>query len=172
MAIIKEAQLYFSKLDPKNPNGKFDPNNPTWEVQIRTNDKKKAKEWEDLKLKVNKDEDKQGKLYYKVNLKKKSKKRDGSDQEPVTVVGGDLTPIDPKTIGNGSIANIRIYQYEYDIAGRKGLASMLMAVQITELHKYEPKPRDDDFEMSEMKVVEISDNQETDTSNVVDLGKF
>jgi len=49
---------------------------------------------------------------------------------------------------------------------------MLMAVQITELHKYEPKPRDDDFEMSEMKVVEIADNQDTDTSNVVDLGKF
>jgi len=172
MAIIKEAQLYFCKLDPKRPNDKFDRENPTWEVQIRTNDKKKAKEWEDLKLKVNKDEDKQGKLYYKVNLKKKSKKRDGSDQEPVTVVGGDLTAIDPNTIGNGSIANIRIYQYEYDVAGRKGLASMLMAVQITELHKYEPKPREDDFEMSEMKVVEIADNQETDTSNVVDLGKF
>ena len=37
---------------------------------------------------------------------------------------------------------------------------MLMALQITTLHEYTPKPREDDFEMVDTKVVTVADNQD------------
>jgi len=161
MAILKNVELFFAKLDPKRPNDRFDSENPTWEVQIRTNDKAQAKEWKNMNINVRPDENDDG-VFYKATLKKKSKKRDGSDNNPVTLVNGSLEPIDPNTLGNGSKANVRVYQYEYNVGGKEGIATMLMAVQVTELREYTPKPREDDFEMVETKVIKVADNQDVD----------
>ena len=161
MAILKNVELFFAKLDPKRPNDRFNKENPTWEVQIRTRSKAQAKEWKELNINVKPDEDDNG-VFYKATLKKKSKKRGGEDQNPVTLVNGSLEPIDPNTLGNGSIGNVRVYQYDYEIAGRKGIATMLMAIQVTTLKEFTPKPREDDFEMTETKVVKVADNQEVD----------
>jgi len=161
MAILKNVELYFAKLNPNKPNDRFDKENPTWEVQVRTRNKAQAKEWKDLSINVKPDEDDKG-IFYKATLKKRSKKRNGEDQNPVSLVAGDLSAIDPDKLGNGSIGNVRIYQYDYNIAGREGVASMLMAVQITTYKEYEPKPREDDFEMVDMKVVKVADNQKID----------
>lgn len=161
MAILENVELFFAKLDPKKPNATFDAANPSWEVQIRTRDKAKAKQWKELNLNVRPDEDDEG-MFYKSNLKKKSKKRDGTDQNPVNLVGGNLQAIDPNTLGNGSIGNIRIYQYPYNVGGREGIASMLMDVQVTTLREYTPKPRDDAFKMTEMEVIKVADNQSVD----------
>ena len=60
MAILKNVELFFAKLDPKKPNATFDVNNPTWEVQIRTRDKKVAKQWKDLNINVKTDDDDDG----------------------------------------------------------------------------------------------------------------
>jgi len=167
MAILKNVELWFAKLDPKKPNTMFDKENPTWEVQIRTRNKADAKAWKEMNIGVKTDEDDHG-IFYKASLKKRSKKRDGEPQNPVTLVGGDLSPIDPNTLGNGSIGNVRIYQYEYNVAGRKGIASMLMAVQVTTLKEYTPKPREDDFEFEEMQVIKIADNQVIDEAELDD----
>lgn len=167
MAILKDCELYFAKLNPAKPNAMFDKENPTWEVQIRTRDKAKAKEWKEMSISVKPDEDDAG-MFYKATLKKRSKKRDGTDQNPVTLVGGDLTPIDPDKLGNGSIGNVRVYQYDYNVAGRTGKANMLMAVQVTTYKEYEPKPREDDFEMVDMKVVKVADNQVIDEVEELD----
>jgi len=161
MAILKNVELFFAKLDESKPNARFDANNPTWEVQIRTRDKKQAKEWKDLNVNVKTDDDDNG-VFYKATLKKKTKKANGEPQNPVNLVGGDLSPIDPNTLGNGSIGNVRIYQYNYEVGGRKGIASMLMAVQVTTLKEYTPKPREDDFEMTDMEVIKVADNQSVD----------
>jgi hypothetical protein len=161
MAILKNVELFFAKLDENKPNARFDANNPTWEVQIRTRDKKQAKEWKDLNVNVKTDDDDNG-VFYKATLKKKTKKANGEPQNPVNLVGGGLAPIDPNTLGNGSIGNVRIYQYNYEVGGRKGIASMLMAVQVTTLKEYTPKPREDDFEMTEMEVIKVADNQSVD----------
>ena len=161
MAILKNVELFFAKLDESKPNARFDANNPTWEVQIRTRDKKQAKEWKDLNVNVKTDDDDNG-VFYKATLKKKTKKANGEPQNPVNLVGGGLAPIDPNTLGNGSIGNVRIYQYNYEVGGRKGIASMLMAVQVTTLKEYTPKPREDDFEMTEMEVIKVADNQSVD----------
>jgi len=161
MAIIPNVELFFAKLDPNKPNARFDTENPTWEVQIRTRDKKQAKSWKDMNINVKPDEDDAG-MFYKASLKKKSVKRNGEPQNPVTLVGGDLSEINPNTLGNGSIGNVRVYQYDYDVGGKTGIASMLMAVQVTTLKEYTPKPREDDFKMTEMEVIKVADNQVVD----------
>jgi hypothetical protein len=160
MAIIKDVSIFFAKLNPEKPNARFDHENPTWEIQIRTSDKKVAAEWKAMNLRVTTGEDQDGKLVYRANLKKKSKKRDGTDNLPVTLVNGSLEQINPDTLGNGSKGNVRVYQYPYNVAGKEGIATMLMAVQITELFEFTPKPREDDFAMVETKVVKVADNQE------------
>lgn len=164
MAILKNVEMYFAKLDPAKPNARFDQNNPTWETQIRTKDKAQAKSWKDMNIRVVPDENDDG-VFYRANLKKKSKKRDGTDQNPVTVVNGSLEPIDVNTIGNGSVANVRVYQYDYNVGGKEGVATMLMAVQVTKLLEYTPKPREDDFAMVETEVVKVSENQEVDAES-------
>jgi hypothetical protein len=159
--IIANAELFFAKLDPARPNASFNKENPTWEVQIRTRDKKVAKGWKDMNLRVQPKEDDEG-LYYAANLKKKSMKRDGSPMAPVNVVAGDLSPVDPKTIGNGSVGNLSVYQYDYNVNGSSGIASMLMGVQITTLNEYTPRPNQGGFEITDFKVNKVSDNQEVD----------
>jgi len=41
-------------------------------------------------------------------------------------------------IGNGSIGDLKLFQYPYDVAGRKGVSSMLSAVRVTDLKEYTP----------------------------------
>jgi len=165
--ILSDVELYFAKLDPANPNSRFDKDNPTWEVQIRTKDKAVAKEWKDNNLRVTPDENDEG-VFYRANLKKKSKKRDGSDMAPVNVVAGDLSPVNPLTIGNGSIANLSVFQYDYKVSGKEGIASMLMGVQITTLNEYTPRPKEGGFAPTEFKVNKLADNQEVDTDMISD----
>jgi len=159
--ILSNVELFFAKLDPANPNSRFDKENPTWEVQIRTKDKAVAKSWKDQNLRVTPDENDDG-VFYRSNLKKKSKKRDGSDMAPVNVVAGDLSPVDPSSIGNGSIANLSVFQYEYNVSGKEGIASMLMGVQITTLNEYKPAPKQGGFAPVEFKVNKVADNQDVD----------
>jgi hypothetical protein len=155
MAILKNVELFYPRLDPKKPNARFNKEQPTWEVQIRTRDKKVKNEWAALNLKPKTVEDDDGKVFYSVTLRKKSKKKDGEVNQPVKVIDGGLNDINPMSIGNGSIGNVRIFQYEY--GDEKKIASMLMAVQITKLNEYIPKPSDDEFEMTETEIVRVAD---------------
>ena len=153
MAIIKDCSIWFAKLDPKRPNSKFNKKNPTWELQIRTNDKNVKKEWEALGLGVKPVVPDEGEPYFRVNLRKKSIKEDGEPASYVKVVDGNLKDVDPNTVGNGSIGNIRIFQYKYKNDGKEGTASVLMGIQLTRHILYKAKPRDDDFEETETEVV-------------------
>ena len=155
MAILKNVELFYPRLDPKKPNAKFNKEQPTWEVQIRTRDKKVKNEWAALNLKPKTVEDDDGKVFYSVTLRKKSKKKDGEANQPVKVIDGGLNDINPMSIGNGSVGNVRIFQYEYGDEGK--IASMLMAVQITKLNEYIPKASDDEFEMTETEIVRVAD---------------
>jgi hypothetical protein len=104
--------------------------------------------------------DKDGKDTGKVsiNLKKKALKKDGTDAAKVRVVDTKKNPIDPKTIGNGSKGNVMLFLQEYQIKApngkvtKEGTSVMLVAVQVTDLVKYEPKSdnyTDFDYEDSE-----------------------
>jgi hypothetical protein len=179
MALIKKAEIHYARLDPKRPNARYNADNPTWELQLRTTDPAQAKEWTDLGLNVAPlakgkkavDEagvsvagelilDKDGKKQWRVNLQRRSKKRDGEPQTPVVVVNGHLEPVDPNTIGDGSIANVTVFQYP----GKKdptATVSMLSQVQLLKHKVYTRKPSDDDFEVMDYETIE-EDHEEGD----------
>lgn len=155
MPIVKDCELWFCKLDPKRPNNKFNKQNPTWECQIRTTDKAVKKSWEELQLPVKAVVPDEGAPYWRVNLRKKSIKEDGEKSSAIRVINGKMEEIDPNSIGNGSVGNVRIYQYEYPRKdGGKGIATVLMGIQVTKHIVYKPKPRGDDFEESETETID------------------
>lgn len=159
MTIINNCELWFAKLG--KPNNKFNKENPTWELQIRTSDKAVKSAWEGLNLAVKGIVPDEGPPFWRVNLRKKSIKADGSPAAPIKVVNGKLEEIDPNSIGHGSIGNVRIFQYEYQDAKKQTkIASILMGVQVTKLQKFVKKARDDDFTEGENEVVEPEDNDD------------
>lgn len=151
MAILYDVEIHFCKLDPERPSAQFNKKNPSWELQMRTTDKEQKKVWVDHGIKVTavREDDDGPVLYWRANLRKKSIKADGSNAEPPKVQNGELADINPNTIGNGSIANLRIFQYDFKDSETQveGKASVLMGIQLTNHKVYAPKPRnsDDDF---------------------------
>lgn len=107
MAILKNVELYYVKCNPKRPNARLNPDNPTWELQGRTKSKDQKKEWESHGIKVHvvrvdKDDDESPVAYYRMNLRKKSiKAENGEKAGPPEVVDGKRNPLNPDTIGNG-----------------------------------------------------------------------
>lgn len=71
------------------------------------------------------------------NLKRKAFKKDGSDNGKVRAVDADLKPIEnTRSIGNGSVGNVIVWQYPYKNAMRSGIGNSLTAIQVTELKEY------------------------------------
>ena len=138
---VMDVELNWARLDtPVSPFG-----TAQWELQIATTDKKKVKELKDLGLNV---KEKDGKSV--VSLKRKAIKSDGSPMDPVRVVDGARNPIENRrSIGNGSIGNVIIWQYPYDVMGRKGVGASLTAVQVTKLEEYTPEGSSNDFDIVE-----------------------
>jgi len=155
MAIIKDCELWFCKLDPKRPNNRFNKEKPTWECQIRTTDSEVRKKWEEMHLSVKPMIPDNGPPYWRVNLRKKSIKRDGDAASPVRVIDGNMNDVDPNTIGNGSIGHVRLYQYPYKKAdGTEAITSVLMGIQLKRHKLYKMKPRGDEFEMEETEIID------------------
>ena len=126
--LISQVELNWARVDtPVNPFG-----TEQWEVQIATTDKAQADELKANHLNV---KEKDGKFI--VSLKRKAVKADGSPMEPVRVVNADRSVItDRRSIGNGSIGNVIVWQAPYDFQGRSGVSSSLTAIQVTKLEVY------------------------------------
>ena len=152
--ILQNCEIWYAKLNPKRPNRRLNKENPTWEVQLRTTDKNVKKDWEDKNLNVRAIVPDEGEPYFRVNLKRKSLKADGTPNNPPEAVYGKGKPVDVDTIGNGSIANVRIWQYEYtDKLGKKGIASILDAIQLVKHIVFERNFEEEDFEEIETEIV-------------------
>ena len=136
--VIRNAELFWAKLDPASPVNPFNAPQPHWEVQIRTRSKDEAKTWKENELNVTPKEDDDG-LYYQVNLKAKAAMRDGTPRKPPAIVDGQLMPLDGTIIGNGSIGNVQIDQYEYTMNGKTGTGSSIKGIQVTRLVEYKSK---------------------------------
>ena len=137
--LISNVELNWAKLDqPVSPFGAAQ-----WELQIATTDKAVA---EDLKANHLKAKEVDGKFV--VNLKRKAVKADGNPMDPVRVVDATKAPVtDRRSIGNGSIGNVIVWQSPFEYAGRAGISSSLTAVQITKLEEYTPKTDNVDFDI-------------------------
>jgi hypothetical protein len=178
MAIIKNVELWWTKVDPKKPVKSREEGKPDyWEVQLRTTDKEKALGWakKNVKFKPLKqtirdeegepilddmgEEQKQivtndeGKPYFFVKLRRKVKLDDDGNPKKVNLVGGDLSEIKPNSVGNGSIANVKVFQYDYEYEGKKGVANVLMGIQVTKLFEYVSEADDDAFEIEDLEVI-------------------
>ena len=75
----------------------------------------------------------EGKQYWYASLNR------SGQMPPPQVVDGALNPVDPTKIGNGTVANVKVWQRDYDIGGRKGISSKLDAVQVVEMKEYIPQ---------------------------------
>ena len=126
--LISNVELNWAKLDqPVSPFGAAQ-----WELQIATTDKAVAEDMKANHLKVKEVDGK-----FVANLKRKAVKADGSAMDPVRVVDANKAPItDRRSIGNGSIGNVIVWQAPFEYAGRSGISSSLTAVQITKLEEY------------------------------------
>lgn len=172
MAIIKNATVAYISLDPARPSMKFDKKRGSWDLQLITTDPKDVEYWKSLGLKpklvVHKEDSEEvkanpdlegtpvlidGKKHWKMSVRKKAKDNKGDDATPVEVVSGALQPIDPNTIGRGSIVNVRIYQYDYEQDGEKKIGNVLMGVQVMKhvVRKSTPKESfgETDYEVSQ-----------------------
>ena len=171
MPILSNCEIWFLRADPKRPNAKYNPKNPTWEVQIRTTDKEVKKAWEAMGVNVKAIIPDDGPAYFKANLKKKSiKASDKTPATPVGVVSGKGMPLDPNTVGNGSIANVRIFQYKYSQGGKEGVANVLMALQVVKHVVREARAREDDFEDCETETIVPEKEAGSDAGDDTDLG--
>lgn len=139
--ILSNVELHWCKLDkPVSPFG-----TEQYEISVQV-PKKRASELETYgKPKAVKDKDGKDTGKVSINLKKKALKKDGTDAAKVRVVDTKKNPIDPKTIGNGSVGNVMLFLQDYQIKApngkvtKEGTSVMLVAVQVTDLVKYEPK---------------------------------
>jgi len=139
--IVKDVELHWAKLEtPVDP---FKTGERLWEVQIRTADEEVAKKWA-KEYYINAKKDDEG--FWKANVKRKELNGKGETNKAPDVLGRDKQPISSSNIGNGSIGDLKLFQYPYDVAGRKGVASMLSAVRITDLKEYAPTS-DVDFDV-------------------------
>lgn len=179
--IIKRAKMNWVKLDPKNPEKGFETEDRYWSLQLITNDPEQTKAWRaaglNVKLMQNKPEkdefgdplpptdmlDENGKKQWKVNLRRPEFiKSTGERNKPVNICDGSLNPIDPNTVGNGSIGNIKVWVRPYKADdGTTKTSTSLLAVQVV---KYIKRDQDSGpgFDMTETEVVEAERDDDDD----------
>ena len=153
--IINDVELWYIRLGSPNP--RFNKTNPTYEVQIRTQDKKKADELKAQGVPMKAEIPEEGAPFWRANIKRNKFNRDGDESKPPEVVDGHNNQLDPYTIGSGSRGNVRVYQYPYAEGQKTG--NVLMGVQITHLKFVKPRPREDFAEAGET-VIEYAEEPE------------
>jgi hypothetical protein len=138
--VIRNVSFYYAKLDkPVTPFG-----TEIYDLQVRFPKERivemavygKVREVEDGNFAIN--------ITRKAMNAKKQK-------TPVRVVDKDKNPI-KDLIGNGSTGNIIVYQYDWEVSGRTGRKTVLIAVQVTDLIKYVPL-ESTDFDVLDTPVV-------------------
>ena len=139
-----------------------------WETSIVTDDPKVAQDWEFNHLNV-RGVPKLAPTSWTVSLKRKKFTKDGTENEPVRVVHADKSKFsqeDLRRIGNNSVANIIIWQGEYDNKWGQGVTSSLTAIQVTKLVPYEGGMTEVDFdtfgEEGDAAIAQNSDGSEAD----------
>jgi hypothetical protein len=126
-SVIRNVNFYYAKLDkPVSPFG-----TEIYDLQVRF-PKERVQEMSAYG-KVREVEDGN----FAINITRKAKNAKGQ-KTPVRIVDTEKNPI-KDLIGNGSEGNIIVYQYDWNVSGRTGTKTILIAVQVTNLIKYVPQ---------------------------------
>lgn len=147
--ILRNVELHWARLDPNSPDMGFSGDKPQWNVQLRTRSKEQCEEWKKLGMNPQVNDDDDG-IFYRVSLRKDALSKDGSANKPVPVVGADVMPLDDVTkIGNGTIANVKVRNFEWKFQGKEGIGFRLEAIQVVKLIEYAGKSEGIGFETLE-----------------------
>jgi hypothetical protein len=143
--LIEDAMLMYARLDPENPQQYQGKGRFTWSVAIQTESKAEKKELEEYGFKpkaVIPDED-DAPPYFKMTVSKYAFRKDEeTPNEPIEVVDDNVEPMVAKNVGNGTIADVLIYQY----VGNEGdwmnsLSGIQIDVSAGNFKEYVPKER-------------------------------
>jgi hypothetical protein len=125
--ILRNVSFYYAKLDkPVSPFG-----TDIYDLQVRF-PKERVQEMSAFG-KVREVEG--GEFAINITRKAMNSKK---QKTPVRVVDTDKNPI-KDLIGNGSTGNVIVYSYDWEVSGRTGRKSVLIAIQVTNLIKYVPE---------------------------------
>lgn len=157
MPIVKNIELFWVNIDPERPNHyQNNKDNPgTWNVQLRTRDKKLV---DSLKKEFGfkfTPEEVDGALVYKTSVSTYAYDQEGNLNKPVQLIAGDKTDLNPREIGNGSVGNVR-FTYNPDKKTRR-----LSGIQVTKLVKFTPR-EEEDFDEDDFEVVEDDSAKNTE----------
>jgi len=134
--IIRDLEIHWANVyTPHSPFG-----TEIWDIQIRTDDEKKAKEIGELGISLKQHDD----GYYFGNVKRKTISAKGEPLKAPEVIDSSKAPV-TAPIGNGSKGNIKVFSYPYKVGARSGISAMLLALQITDLVPYANS--EDDFDV-------------------------
>ena len=144
--IVKNVKVQFPKL------GKAVTfrGSQQWELSMITEDAAQAKEWKELLLPLVKPNDSVAPTAWTCSLNRKTTNKDGSAKEPVRVVDENKQALSPEAIrkiGNGSEANIIVFQGPYDNEFGTGNTNSLTAIQFTKIVEYTGGMSDIDFDV-------------------------
>jgi len=141
--VLRNVSFYYAKLDkPVSPFG-----TEIYDLQVRFPKERIAEMSKYGKVREVED----GNFAINITRKAMNAKK---QKTPVRIVDGDKNPI-KDLIGNGSTGNIIVYQYDWEVSGRTGIKTVLIAVQVTNMIKYVPQ------ESVEFDVIETQANDNT-----------
>ena len=144
--MIKNVTIQFPKLKNHTHYAGSD----QYELGMITEDPDVAKGWVDLMLPTVKPNDAMKPTAWTCGLRRKVLTSKGEENGRVRVVDADKRPLENAElgqIGNGTVANLIVFQSPYDNEFGKGVTNSLTAVQITHLEKYEGGIDDIDFDI-------------------------
>lgn len=166
MAIVKDVQLFWVKVNPTKPSRyqNKDSAPATWSLQFRVTDKKTAESLtKEFGFKFTPVED-DGKLVYRTSISKyafgngpDNKEDLNKPNRPVVVIGKDGRVIDGDEVGNGSIGDIS-FTVRDDKSSRT-----LQGILVSKWRVFKQKNVLDDFDIGgEMEIVEPELDQDKD----------
>ena len=121
-----------------------------WECGIITEDADQATEWNDKFIGKVKPNDPMKPTVWTASLNRKVLTKSGEGSGRVRVVNADKQPLTDKQllkIGNGTLANVILFQGPYDNEFGKGVFNSLTAIQILTLVEFEGGMDPMDFDL-------------------------
>jgi hypothetical protein len=173
--VLKNVEIWYTKV---NKPSSYKGGPAKWELQMRTTDQAQADDWEErgftvkpLKKDKKTVKDEKGNTVYRANISRKVLKGDGSQREPVVVVDGNMDPVDPRTIGNGSVANIQYTPWSLERDGEEISGRILEKIQLIKHVVYTPRDpensEDEELPMLETEVIEGDDDSDDEDEDSV-----
>ena len=126
--ILIKGKVYWASV--VEPNTTYE---PAWQVDVCIEDDDTREKLESIGLTIKNKGDDRGDFF---SAKRKTTKKDGSTRDAPRVIDSKRNPWDRRLIGNGSVAKIKIQPYDWDYAGKRGVSSDFMAMQVIDLVEY------------------------------------